>query len=316
MKKLKIGLILLFFFAIFKTNAQENAYNGRYVNSDGAIVTITNFTNGKGFDFTYADNTKGKPCSGQSWEAKAVLNSEKEAIVLNESGELTDVSFSLEGNNISFNIDMYIFGMECQKFFDPGFMKKASASSHLPIIKAKLPVNKYKDWGKKPIEDMGPAEPWCWTHGMCYGPEVDNIRASTTLAPQGKFKYLAKYVCDDDPTTAWVEGNADYGIGEYLEFKNWVPMGNGEISILNGYQATRASWENNSRVKKFKISINGKEACILELGDVMGVQKFILPAMMLKALEEGQSIRFTIAETYPGLKWKDTAISGIFSCGG
>jgi len=347
MIKLKISLILLFLSAIFKTHAQENSYDGKYVNNDGAILTIVNFTNGRGFDFTYEDNSKGKACSGQSWEGKAKLNSEKEAVLLNEAGEATDVTFSLEENNISFNIDMYIFGMECQKFFDPGFVKKVSASSNLSIIKAKLPVNKYKDWGKKPIEDMGPADPWCWTHGMCYGPEEDNINASTTLAPQGKFKYLAKYVCDDDPTTAWVEGNADYGIGECLEFKNWIPMGNGEISILNGYQATRASWENNSRVKKFKISINGKDVCILELGDVMGVQTFNLPANILKILQgetkivhsnaevpEGASsindgngnieytkpfkgsLRFTILEVFPGLKWKDTAISGIFSCGG
>lgn len=193
---------------------------------------------------------------------------------------------------------------------------KVYAQNQLPTIKAKISSTKYKDWGKKPIEDMGPAEPWSWTHGMCEGAGEENVKASTTLAPQGKFKYLAKYVCDDDPTTAWVEGNADYGIGEYLEFKNWVPMGNGEISILNGYQFSKALWENNSRVKKFKISINGKDACILELGDVMGVQKFNLPATMLKTLEQGKIIRFTIAETYPGLKWKDTAISGIFSCGG
>ena len=194
---------------------------------------------------------------------------------------------------------------------------KVYAQIQLPTIKAKMSATKYKDWGKKPIEgDMGPSDPWTWTHNMCDGPASDNIKASTTLAPQGKYKYLAKYVCDDDPTTAWVEGNADYGVGEFLEFTDWMPMGNGEISILNGYQASRASWENNSRVKKFKISINGKDACILELGDVMGVQKFNLPTAVLKAFGDGKSIRFTITETYPGTKWKDTAISGIYSCGG
>ena len=191
------------------------------------------------------------------------------------------------------------------------------AQAQLPAIKAKMSSTKYKDWGKKPLEgDMGPADPWTWTHNMCYGPMDENVKASTTLAPQGKFKYLAKYVCDDDPTTAWVEGNADYGVGEFIEFKDWMPMGNGEISILNGYQASRASWENNSRVKKFKISINGKDAYILDLGDVMGVQTFNLPANVAKVFGDVINVRFTILETYPGLKWKDTAISGIFSCGG
>ena len=316
MIKLKISLILLLFFELLKIHAQENSYNGKYINNDGAILTIINFTNGRGFDFTYDDNSKGKACSGQSWEGKAKLNSEKEAVLLNEAGEATDVTFSLEENNISFNIDMYIFGIECQKFFDPGFVKKVSVSSNLPLIKAKLPVNKYKDWGKKPIEEMGPADPWCWTHNMCYGPMEENVKASTTLAPKGKVKYFAKNVCDDDPTTAWVEGNADYGVGEFLEFTNWMPMGNGEISILNGYQFSRSVWESNSRVKKFKISINGKDAYILDLGDVMGVQTFNLPANVSKVFGEVKKVRFTILETYPGLKWKDTAISGIFSCGG
>ena len=89
----------------------------------------------------------------------------------------------------------------------------------LPSIKAKTSSTKYKDWGKKPTEgDMGPSDPWTWTHNMCYGPMEENVKASTNLAPQGKFKYFAKNVCDDDPTTAWVEGNADYGVGEFLEF--------------------------------------------------------------------------------------------------
>ena len=67
---------------------------------------------------------------------------------------------------------------------------------------------------------------------------------------------------------------------------------------------------------KFKISINGKDAYILDLGDVMGVQTFNLPANVSKVFGEVKKVRFTILETYPGLKWKDTAISGIFSCGG
>ena len=47
----------------------------------------------------------------------------------------------------------------------------------------------------------------------------------------------------------------------------------------------------------------------------MGVQTFNLPANVSKVFGEVKKVRFTILETYPGLKWKDTAISGIFSCG-
>jgi hypothetical protein len=196
-------------------------------------------------------------------------------------------------------------------FFAYTIVAKAQSKSTLPNIKAKAPQTKYKDWGKAPIEsEDGPADTWSWQSMMCDGPQSDNTKASSTLAPQGKVKYSATNVCDDNPTSAWVEGNVDYGVGEYLEFKEWGSMGDGTISILNGYQSSKASWENNSRVKKFKVTVNGKDYCTLELADVMGVQTFVLPD------NKRGTIRFTIMEVYPGLKWKDTAISGIFSCGG
>jgi hypothetical protein len=195
-------------------------------------------------------------------------------------------------------------------FFAYTYPAIAQTKATLPNIKAKAPKTKYMDWGKEPIVPQdGPPDTWTWTQMMCDGPQPDNTKASSTLAPQGKVKYLASNVCDDNPNTAWVEGNADYGIGEYLEFKDWGAMGDGTVSILNGYQSSKASWENNSRVKKLKVTVNGKDYCTLELSDVMGVQSFVLP-------NNSGTIRFTIMEVYPGLKWKDTAISGIFSCGG
>ena len=199
----------------------------------------------------------------------------------------------------------------------------AASKSDLPMVQATFTGEKYVDWKTRPVEsEHGPADPWTWTHMMCNGPSFleENIKASSTLAPQGKNAYSASNVCDDDPTTAWVEGKPDYGIGEFLEMK-WVPMNDGEISLLNGYQISKSAWENNSRVKKMKVSVGGKALCIIELADVMGVQKFKIPDLVVPSKNGYQynidgAIRFTITEVYPGLKYKDTAISGIFSCGG
>jgi hypothetical protein len=189
-----------------------------------------------------------------------------------------------------------------------------------PIFKAKFDLDrKYVKWGEKPAEETedSPGDTWTWPHGMCEGPERGNLKASSTLNPQGNANYSVENISDDDPRTAWVEGNVDYGKGEFLEFQDWFILGYGEISILNGYQSSKTVWENNSRVKKLQVSINGRDECIVELGDVMGIQTFNLPATLI-ALKNGESVklRFTIIETYPGIKWKDTAISGIFTCGG
>ncbi|SHG22817.1 hypothetical protein SAMN05444372_103265 [Flavobacterium micromati] len=184
----------------------------------------------------------------------------------------------------------------------------------LPVINAKINGKKLVSWGLRPVESNdGPAEQWTMPNQMCEGPERGNVKASTTLSSQGKSKYLASYVCDDDPTTAWVESSSDYGIGEFLEINNWQILGGNvrELSILNGYQSSKTAWQNNSRVKKFKVSLNGKDICILDLADVMGVQTFKLPAKWARG-----NFRFTIVEVYKGDKYKDTAISGMFSCGG
>lgn len=184
----------------------------------------------------------------------------------------------------------------------------------LPSIKSKTNGQKFMSWGARPVESNdGPAEQWTMPDQMCEGADSRNVRASTTLLSQGKSKYLANYVCDDDPTTAWVEGNSDYGIGEFIEIRNWQIMGGSvrDLSILNGYQSSKTVWQNNSRVKKFIVNLNGKDICILELADVMGVQTFKLPAKWSNG-----NFRFTILEVYTGDKYKDTAISGIFSCGG
>jgi len=188
----------------------------------------------------------------------------------------------------------------------------------LPVIKAKPnSTEKYVDWGARPVDsEDGPSEMWTMHSMMCEGPLAEIVKASTVLAPQGKLNYSEKNICDDDPTTAWVEGNSDYGIGEYIEFNNWSIMGDGEISILNGYQSTKSSWENNSRVKSFMVSLNGVNYFIVDLADVMGVQTFKLSDAFLEEFSEGGKLRFTIIEVYPGIKWKDTAISGIYSCGG
>lgn len=193
--------------------------------------------------------------------------------------------------------------------------------SRHPIIYAEFQGFRYYDWGKRPIQpDEGPGENWTSYSIMCHGPY--QVVASSELANQGKYNYKVSNLSDDDPTTAWVEGNNDYGIGEFLEFQDWFVFSNREVSILNGYQSSQAAWENNSRVKEIEISLNGKILCSVILGDVMGVQTFILPNNIAEyinsilELENNYTIKFIIKDVYPGLKWKDTAISEIYSCGG
>lgn len=195
----------------------------------------------------------------------------------------------------------------------------ASPEVSLPVINAIAGSKRIMEWGPKPEEATeGPTDPWVYPDWNCSGPSIEGVKASSTLAPQGKFSYPVKNITDDNPSTAWVEGQADYGIGEFIEFTEFSSILNQEVSILNGYQASRASWENNSRVKQLKVSLNGKDYFIVELADVMGVQKFVLPDEFISKLNPSSDkkgrIRLTILDVYPGLKWKDTAITEIYQC--
>ena len=141
-----------------------------------------------------------------------------------------------------------------------------------------------------------------------------NYSASSFLMSQGSNSYGPKNMFDKNPFTAWVEGVSGYGIGETITIEGPAPN-----YILNGYQKSIKSFVDNSRVKKFKIYLNGKPFCYLQLSDKMGLQYFDLPYIDI----EGKNIyldrpgffqwTFEIIEVYPGRKWKDTAISLLYT---
>jgi len=129
-------------------------------------------------------------------------------------------------------------------------------------------------------------------------------KASSTLTSQGTKSYGIKNINDSDPTTAWVEGKTDYGIGEYIEIE-----GVDVNLIYNGYQSTPTNWKNNSRVKKFKVFIDNNPICFLVLTDEMGGQHFDLPVSKDYDFEKHSLFKFEIVEVYKGDKWADVAIS-------
>lgn len=150
--------------------------------------------------------------------------------------------------------------------------------------------------------------------GCCIGTQ----KASSTLKPQGKFNYKASNAHDLDLSTAWVEGAAGDGIGEWIEYT--LPADNPRITqiiIANGYVRTKTAWRENSRVEALEVSVNGKKHCMLYLKDVYAYQYFDIPTIGYSNRKnlKGKApivIRFKICSVYPGTKYKDTCISDIF----
>lgn len=197
------------------------------------------------------------------------------------------------------------------------FTNIKSQGLSLPIVYAEGGKGKnvvYKKPTKQELEEMvgfvwGPCS-------NCIAMNDCNIHASSNLPTQGAVNYSAKNLQDDDPTTAWVEGDSEYGIGEYIESKNVKILT--YLSFCNGYQKSPKSFIENSRVKSFRVSENGIDRCIIRLKDEMGVQSVSTEKLGLKFNSSDKpikTIRFTIMEVYPGTKFKDVAISELFNGG-
>lgn len=144
------------------------------------------------------------------------------------------------------------------------------------------------------------------------GCAIGELKASSTLKSQGKFSYSVKNIHDLSYATAWIEGVDGYGEGEWVEYK--LPETNPTITtikIANGYIRTKKAWEENSRVEVLELSVDGEPYALLYLEDVYQEQIFNVGEIKPK---DGKPLvlRFTIRTTYPGTKYKDTAISEIY----
>ena len=127
-------------------------------------------------------------------------------------------------------------------------------SQEIPIVYAQGGVSS-SEW-KEYLTDEA-----LWTTGIS---NFYKTSSSSTLSDQGSSSYEVSNLNDWDPTTSWVEGASDYGIGEYFVIFPETGLDAGLAGdtlfdipnvIYNGYQKSYYLWINNSRVKKFKIYV-------------------------------------------------------------
>ena len=186
------------------------------------------------------------------------------------------------------------------------FCFTAVISQSIPTIYATggMSPNDWENYVQKSIESYDSDGPNLQNYGIIDNPCAQGLmvqKAYSTLEPQGKNNYFIENINDYNHKTAWVEGKSDYGIGEYFIVESIA------INIIyNGYQKSKSSWINNSRVKKFKVFQDNRPLCYLMLNDVMGGQYFDLPESELDPI-----YKFEIVEVYKGERWNDVAITHI-----
>lgn len=133
----------------------------------------------------------------------------------------------------------------------------------------------------------------------------DSVFASKTLVAEN-YDYSPSNVLDNNLDTAWVEGNDDYGINEWIELKNQNEEKIQKILLRNGFQESDESYNNNSRIKKLKITFSDNSSIIKDIAD--SNDEILID---LDKIVTTSSIKFTILDVYPGSKYKDTCITEI-----
>jgi hypothetical protein len=140
------------------------------------------------------------------------------------------------------------------------------------------------------------------------------IKASSHLKGNSSLSYEAENIHDLSFHSAWVEGAAGFGTGEYVEyyFKADSPRIT-EIKVYNGYVKSEQAWKNNGRVKQLKLYVNSTPFALLPLKDTTALQTFTLSQPMGRRTDgKDLVLRFEIVDIYKGDKFEDTALTEIF----
>jgi uncharacterized caspase-like protein len=142
----------------------------------------------------------------------------------------------------------------------------------------------------------------------CSGAPVNGMKycASSALGPQFGNTYGVGHLFDGDRSTAWVEGAAGQGIGEWITVEFDTARLVRSIVIDNGYQKNSDIFYKNSRVRRMTLVFSGGERQSLSLQDQFGQQTFPIDRPT-----RARWIQLIIEDVYPGNKYQDTAISKL-----
>lgn len=157
---------------------------------------------------------------------------------------------------------------------------------------------------------------WSTFMGGCSwycGINVPTVSASSTLSsPNNSYDPIRAY--DFNPLTAWSEGVDGYGVGETYTMRfndKEADVTMTHLVIINGYIKSKETWEENGRVKKIGIYVDGAFIREAELEDVMMVQRVPIGEIPINS-GFSKEVTIEILDVYPGSEYEDTCISEMF----
>lgn len=139
---------------------------------------------------------------------------------------------------------------------------------------------------------------------------IESVSASSQLPAERRTTYVAQNVVDNDPATAWNEGESGDGESEWLQLELERPSVVSGLLVWNGYQSGDFFAKHN-RVRRLRVTLNGvadtdARVFTVQLLDRRGPQAITLPESV-----RAETIRLEVVQTFPGTVYNDTALSEI-----
>jgi hypothetical protein len=130
------------------------------------------------------------------------------------------------------------------------------------------------------------------------------ISTSMLIEPNDKNAYHPIKILDNDPKTMWIENKKEAGLGESIRIVLNRLIKIDEIRIMPGC-FYKEFWKQNYRVKQLEVMLDTKKQQIYFKDEMLPQSiKFESPIEFIEA-------NLKIKDTYPTMKWEDTAISEI-----
>lgn len=138
-----------------------------------------------------------------------------------------------------------------------------------------------------------------------------NVVASSTLAPQGEFRYDAENLKRYDAESfgkgkhAWSEGAEGPGVGEWLEITPQEAKPLLAISLSSGFSLNdKKLYKANARPKTVRLELNGEHTATMELPDSPEEFRYVIEGYKKPVAK----IRLTFEEVWPGSHFEDLCI--------
>lgn len=136
-------------------------------------------------------------------------------------------------------------------------------------------------------------------------PTEVTLSASSVLQEAG-YDHSAKCAMDGSSSTAWVEGAAGDGVGEWLKLDFGRDCRVSAMQIWSGYQKSDSLFAKNSRPARVRITFSDGTSMEAAISDMSGMQTISFNGEHITS-----SVTITILSVYAGSAYADVCISEL-----